>query len=169
MLTLEKAHPGSERMDPLPTDGEILALQKLAERNERRVERLGIKLYELESKGLSREQADRKIVRYLMKATEFVEAVNERVEMACAGKLPAQATVQSVQQMVGSVDACVRRVDGQLYLLHTSRPFSPLLEEILGVMSSQLPSEGESNGVGNATGPRAGFMDRLCRSIRFLV
>ncbi|KAG0633970.1 hypothetical protein HOY80DRAFT_895686 [Tuber brumale] len=164
-LTFEKAHPGAERINPLPTDGEVLALQKLAAKNERKVERLSLRLYILESNGLSRQQADRKLVPYFMKTTEFVETVNERVEMACAGKLPAQATIESIRQMVSSIDTCVRRVDDQLYLLNTSQPFSPLLEEILGVMSSQVPSAGESKGVGNTTRPPVGILERIFRFI----
>ena len=136
----ERTHTGSEKLNTLPAVREILVLQTLAAQNEKKVGRLGLKLCLLALNSLSREQADRKLVPYLMKATEFVEAVNERAEMTYAGKLSAQETIQSILRLMGSVDICMSPIDSQLHLLNTTQPSSPFPEEMLDIILSKALS-----------------------------
>ena len=174
LLTHNKARTSSEKFNTLPSERDILVLQRLAAENEKKVRRLGLKLYLLAFESLSRVQADRKLVPYLMKATEFVEEVNERAEVACTGKLPAQETIQFILRLMGSVDICVNLIDSQQHLLKTSQPLSPLPEEILDVILFEALSATEPKGancshthptpVGNAA-PPAGIWEMLCRWI----
>lgn len=166
-----KAHTGSEKLNTPPAAREILVLQTLAAQNEKKVRRLGLKLCLLALSSLSREQADRKLVPYLMEATEFVEEVNERAEMACAGKLPAQETIQSILRMMGSVDICMNPIDS--HLLNATQPLSPFPEEMLDVILSKALSAAEPKDalcslthptrVGNTAAPPVGIWEMLCR------
>ncbi|RPB06230.1 hypothetical protein L873DRAFT_1756747 [Choiromyces venosus 120613-1] len=117
----------------LPTEREISVLKKLASQNEKKVERFNRKLYELELNTQSKEQADKMLVYYVMKTNEYVEAVNESAERACAGKLPARETIQYILGITCSIDTCIRQIDGKIYLLNNSRQLSPILKEILDI------------------------------------
>lgn len=171
LLTHKKAHTSPERLNTLPAERERLVLQQLAAENERKVRRLSIKLYLLALDSLSREQADRKLVPYLMRATEFVETVNERAEIACTGKLPAQETIQSILRLMGSVDICMNLIDSQQHLLKVSQPLSPFPEETLEVILSEALSAAESKDAPCSrthptlvenTAPPAGIWEMLC-------
>ncbi|PWW73684.1 hypothetical protein C7212DRAFT_26485, partial [Tuber magnatum] len=136
ILTLEKAHIGIQWFSTHETEREIIVMHRLAFRHEIEAERLCQKLYEEELNDSSSEEAHRKLIPYFMAISETVEEVYTRVGKVCEEKASVQETIKSIIQMMSWMDLCMRLIDGKLYLLNSTQPSSPLIAEVLSVLSN---------------------------------